>query len=136
MSIKQKFEKLSPEHQQVLIDIQKSVPLEWTNKVTKQVPIAPVSEEIMKRAIQDPDVSDEDKKTYQAIIDSGFFNKKIDEEQLDIAELINAYVEKEILKAVAQGRLPKIKRKRSFEAAYRRFNKLKEQYETKTNKEN
>lgn len=136
MSIKQKFEKLSPEHQQVLIDIQKSVPTEWTSKVTKQVPIAPVSEEIMKRAIQDPDVSDEDKKTYQAIIDSGFFNKKIDEEQLDIAQLINAYVEKEVLKAVVQGRLPKIKRKLSFEAAVKRFTKLKQQYDSKKNKEN
>lgn len=135
MSIKQKFDQLSPEHKQVLIDIQKSVPKEWTDAVVKRVDIAPISKEIMERAVKDPDVSDEDKKQYQAVLDSGFFNKKIDEEQFEVAQLIDAYIEKEMLKAVIAGKLPKMKRKRSFEASFKRFNKLKEQYESKKNKE-
>lgn len=129
--MKHKFDKLNPEHQQVLIDIQKSIPMEWTKAVTKRVPIAPVSKEIMERAVKDPDVSEEDKKQYQAVLDSGFFDKVIDEEQQDMAALIDAYVEKEILKAVAIGRLPKLKKKRSFDMAFRRFNKLKALYDNK-----
>ena len=88
----------------------------------------------MERAVKDPDVSDEDKKQYQAVLDSGFFDKEIDEEQTDVAQLIDAYVEKEILKAVAIGKLPKLKRKRSFDMAVKRFNKLKTLYDNKKEK--
>ena len=129
-----KFDELKPEHKEVLLNIQKSVPVEWTLKVTKRVPIAPVTKEIMERAVKDPDVSDEDKKQYQAVLDSGFFDKEIDEEQTDVAQLIDAYVEKEILKAVAIGKLPKLKRKRSFDMAVKRFNKLKTLYDNKKEK--
>lgn len=128
------FNEMNPKHREVLINIQKSVPVEWTMAVTKRVPIAPVAKEIMERAVKDPDVSDEDKKQYQAVLDSGFFDKEIDEEQTDVAQLIDAYVEKEILKAVAIGKLPKLKRKRSFDMAVKRFNKLKTLYDNKKEK--
>jgi len=127
--IKQSFEQLSPEHKQVLLDIQKTIPLEWLQKVTKKVDIAPVSKEIMERALLDPEVDEETKKEFKLVLDSGYFNQQIDEEQDEVTQLINAFVEKEIIKAVAVGKLPKMKKKRSFEAALKRFNTLKSQYE-------
>jgi hypothetical protein len=137
--IKEHFDKLSPEHKQVLLDIQKSVPIEWTRSVSKREKIAPVSKEIMERAILDPEVSDETKKEFQMVLDSGYFDQEIDVEVENVANLIDSYIEKEILKAVLSKKLPKMKKKRSFEASLKRFNKLLEQYEInkrKLNREN
>ena len=132
--IKEKFDKLTPEHKKILLDIQKSVPLEWVKAVTERVSIAPVSEEIMKRALVDPEVSEETKKEFRMVIDSGFFEKKVDVEVELVAELIDAYVGKEIIKQVLKGKLPKMKKRTTLEVALKRFNKLNEQYEqTKNN---
>jgi hypothetical protein len=132
--IKEKFDKLTPEHKKILLDIQKSVPLEWVKAVTERVSIAPVSEEIMKRALVDPEVSEETKSEFKRVIDSGFFEKKIDVEVELVAELIDAYVGKEIIKQVLKGKLPKMKKRTTLEVALKRFNKLLEQYEqTKNN---
>lgn len=132
--IKEKFDKLTPEHKKILLDIQKSVPLEWVKAVTERVSIAPVSEEIMKRALVDPDVDEETKSEFRKVIDSGFFEKKIDVEVKLVAELIDAYVGKEIIKQVLKGKLPKMKKRTTLEVALKRFNKLLKQYEqTKNN---
>jgi len=132
--IKEKFDKLTPEHKKILLDIQKSVPLEWVKAVTERVSIAPVSEEIMKRALVDPEVSEETKSEFKRVIDSGFFEKKIDVEVELVAELIDAYVGKEIIKQVIKGKLPKMKKRTTLEVALKRFNKLLKQYEqTKNN---
>lgn len=125
---------IKEEHKLFLKQIQDSIPKEWVEKVTKREDIAPATKEILERAILDPEVDEQFKKEARLILDSGYLNKQVDVEQQDVAELIEAYTEVEILKAVALKRLPPLKRKRSLEKAIKIFNKLKQQYETRSNK--
>jgi len=129
----QKFEQLSKEPQKILIDIQKSIPKEWTDRVVERQDIAPVSKEIMERAIQDPEVDEETKKEFQLVLDSGFFDNKVDVEQEIVSDLINAYVEKEVIKAVIAKKLPKLKKKIKFDDVYKNYQNKLEIYERKYN---
>jgi hypothetical protein len=128
-----KLEKLNPEHKKVLMDIQKSVPTEWLSRVSVKESIAPATREIMERALLDDEVPQETKDEFKLVLQSGFFELQVESQQDDVAALIDAYTEKEMLKAISQGKLPKPKKKRSFDAAYKRFIKLKEQYDEKYN---
>lgn len=124
-----KLETLNPEHKQVLLDIQKSVPTEWLSKVTKREHIAPTVIEVMQKAISDPDVSEETKAECRMVLNSALMQQQVDSEVSEVAELIDAYIEKEIIKAVILKKLPPLKKKKSFEIANKRFNKLKEKYD-------
>lgn len=124
-----KLETLNPEHKQILLNIQKSVPIEWLSKVTKREHIAPTIKEVMEKALIDPEVSEETKEECRMVLNSALMNQQVDSEVESVAELINAYVEKEIIKAVMLKKLPQFKKKKSFEAAIKRFNKLKEKYD-------
>lgn len=124
-----KFDKLLPEHKQVLLNIQQSIPKEWLDKVTKREDIAPTVKEVMEKALVDPDVSDETKAECKMVLDSALMKQQVDTEQQDITELVDAYTEKEILKAVLLKRLPPLKKRRSFEVANKRFTKLKAKYD-------
>ena len=124
-----KLETLNPEHKLVLMNIQKSVPLEWLSKVTKREHVAPTIKEVMEKALVDPDVSEETKAECRMVLGSALMNQQIDVEQLDVAELVDAYVELEMIKAVILKRLPPMKKKRSYEVALKRFNKLKAKYD-------
>lgn len=124
-----KFDKLNPEHKQILLNIQKSVPSEWLAKVTKREHIAPTVKEVMEKALIDPDVSEETKAECRMVLNSALMKQEVDTEQSDIAELIDAYIEKEIIKAVILKKLPPLKKRKNFEVANKRFNKLKEKYE-------
>lgn len=129
-----KIEQISEEQKIVLRDIQQSIPKEWLDKVTKREDIAPATKEILERAILDPDVDEQFKKEARLILDSGYLNKQVDVEQQDISELIDSYVELEIIKAVILKRLPPLKKKKNYEMALKRFNKLKQKYEARSNK--
>ena len=127
---------IAPEHREVLKKIQESIPPEWTARVTKRELIAPATKEILTRALDDSEVSEDFKSEARLILDSGMLDKEVDIEQHEISDLIDAYTEKEILKAVALGKLPKLKKRRSLEVAIKRFNKLKENYDRFTNNNN
>ena len=124
-----KLETLNPEHKQILLNIQKSVPTEWLSKVTKREHIAPTVKEVMEKAINDPDVSEETKEECRMVLNSALMQQQVDSEVSEVAELIDAYIEKEIIKAVILKKLPPLKKKKSFEVANKRFNKLKEKYD-------
>ena len=124
-----KLETLNPEHKQILLNIQKSVPSEWLSKVTKREHIAPTVKEVMEKAINDPDVSEETKEECRMVLNSALMQQQVDSEVSEVAELIDAYIEKEIIKAVILKKLPALKKKKSFEVANKRFNKLKEKYD-------
>jgi hypothetical protein len=124
-----KFETLAPEHKQVLLNIQKSIPSEWLSKVTKREHLAPTVREVMEKALVDPDVSEETKAECRMVLDSALMKLEIDNEQLDMTELIDSYVELEVIKAVMCKRLPPTKKRKSYEVALKRFNKLKEKYD-------
>lgn len=124
-----KLDTLNPEHKQILLNIQKSVPSEWLSKVTKREHIAPTVKEVMEKAIDDPDVSEETKEECRMVLNSALMQQQVDSEVSEVAELIDAYIEKEIIKAVILKKLPPLKKKKSFEVANKRFNKLKEKYD-------
>ena len=129
-----KIEQFTDEQRRVLKSIQDSIPKEWVDKVTKREDIAPATKEILERAIKDPEVDEQFKKEAKLVLESGVLNQQIDVEQQDIADLIDSYVEVEIIKAVVLKRLPPLKKKKNYEVALKRFNKLKQKYETRSNK--
>lgn len=126
-----KLPKLTEEQTKVLNDIQKSIPKEWTDNTIKVEKVAPVTKEILERALEDPDVSEKDKEEYRLVLNSGYLDMEIEKEQEDIKELIDAFVEKEILKAVAAKKLPKPKKKRDFKQAYKVYKEKLKNYEQK-----
>lgn len=128
-----KFEQLSPEHQRVLMDIQKSVPVEWTLQVTKREDLAPATKEILAKAIEDPEVSEEFKEKARNILASKILDQKIDTEDSLVADLVDAYIEKEVAKAISLKRLPKLKKAVPFDVAIKRFNEIKNEYEKRSN---
>lgn len=126
-----KLPKLTEEQTQVLNDIQKSIPKEWTDNTIKVEKVAPVTKEIIERALEDPDVPEKDKEEYRLVLNSGYLDMEIEKEQEDIKELIDAFVEKEILKAVAAKKLPKPKKRRDFKQAYKVYKEKLKNYEQK-----
>lgn len=124
---------ITEKQKQVLIDIQKSIPKEWLDKAHKKEPIAPVTKEIMERALNDPDVDEETKTEFKLVLDSGYFDKEVEVEQEVVTNLINAFIEKEMIKAVIAKKLPKPKQKVSFEEVYKKYNEAKEIYDREYN---
>ena len=131
-----KLENLTEQQKKVLKDIQNSIPSEWINKSTHRVLLAPATKEILERALLDDEVEQSFKDEAKIILDSGVLDKEIDEEVEEVTALIDAYVEKEILKAVIAKKLPPLKKKRSFEHAFRKFNQLKANYERNQKRSN
>lgn len=125
------MKKISNKQREVLTEIQQSIPKEWLDRVTIREDIAPATKEIMELAINDPDVSEEQKAEFKTILNSDFFDQKIDVEEPIVAELIDSYVAKEMYKAVLAKKLPKPKHKVNFEEVYQRYKIALQQYENK-----
>lgn len=124
-----KLEKLSVGQKKILRGIQESIPKEWTDTVTRRENIAPTTKIILEKALEDDEVDEDFKRKARLMLDSGMFNQQIDVENKLVAELIDAYVEKEIIKNVIAKKLPPLKKKISFDVAYTRYKQLKNQYE-------
>jgi len=81
--------------------------------------------------LEDPEVDEKTKKEFRLALDSGFFDKKLEKEDSLVTELIEAYIEKEILKAIIKKALPPLKKKQDFTKVYKRFNDLKTKYDNR-----
>lgn len=128
-----KYDEIKPEHKKILLDIQKSIPQEWTDRVSKREDIAPATKEILEKSLTDDEVDENFKKQAKIILDGGFLDKQIDVEVPLVAELIEAYTEKEILKAVIAKKLPPLKKKQDFTKVYKRYQDLKQKYDEQKN---
>jgi len=101
-----KLEKLSKEHLKVLARIQNSIPKEWTNNATHKEKATSVIEEVIEKALVDPEVSDEIKAKCLMIKNSGQLYKEIEVDNPKITKLIEQFIDREIAKAIKRGELP------------------------------
>jgi hypothetical protein len=120
-----KIKPIKAEYMKVLQRIQDSVPPELLAQITKRERIAQPVEEIIEKALVDPEVSDEVKTKFTMIRDSGYLDKEIEVENKEVAMKIDAYVEEEIKKAIARGELPKGKKHRNMGKKLTRIIKTK-----------
>lgn len=112
---------MKKKHLRIIEMIQENVPKELLDKLMIKVPVAPVSEEIVKRALQDPEVSEEIKEQMRTRLDSGYFDNTKTIADPEVEKQISEYYEKEIGKAVKMGLLPK--KRTSFISKIKKYGK-------------
>lgn len=101
--------------------IQENVPKELMEKLMIKVPIAPISKEIIDRALLDPEVDEETKEKLRIRIDSGYFEETKTTTDPEIEKQISEYYDKEIEKAIKMGLLPK--KGKSFISKIKKYGK-------------
>lgn len=94
-------------HIKVMQAIYASVPKEYTENLMVEVDMYKETKEILRKAIGDPGVPEEQKKRYKNLLLSGHLDVVETVENEDIQNKIQAYIEGEIVKAVKEKRLPK-----------------------------
>lgn len=121
-----KIKPIKKEYMQVLERIQRSIPQELLNRVTKKEQVAPKQARMIRAMasggesddIDMSKVSPKDREYAQTLIDSGFvrdnLEKEVEVEDKMVAREIDAYVEAEVLKATERGELPKGKKFRNL----------------------
>jgi len=114
--------KLTRPQLSVIARIQNSMPKEWLNNITHKEKATPVVDEIIDKALADPDVSQETKDNFKLLKDSGYLNREKDVENTKYTKLIDDYVDRELKKAIARGELPK---KAKITKNIKRLTKLK-----------
>lgn len=116
---------IKKEYMAVLDRIQKSIPKEWLDNVTRKEMIAPKFAQMvrdMASGKDNPDIdqskiTERDVEKAKAIIDSGQIKeleKMVDVENKEITKQIDEYLDNEIQKATARGELPKGKKFRNL----------------------
>lgn len=90
----------------VLKEIQLSVPEALRKAVVVRSPATPVMKMIVDKALEDPEFPEEKKQQLRELKDAGYFEKEHLGENPKIANQIENYVNREIKKAVKEGRLP------------------------------
>jgi hypothetical protein len=120
-----KIKPIKAEYIKVLQRIQDSIPTELLAQVTKRERIAQPVEEIIERALIDPEVSQETKERFQMVKDSGYLDREIDVENREVTRKIDQFIESEIEKAVKRGELPKGKKFRNLDKKVKRIIKTK-----------
>lgn len=102
---------LTEKQRAVLTRIQNSIPEELLKKVTYKERPADVIYEIIDKAMEDPEVSQEVKDKFYLIKLSGILEREIEVEDKDVTSEIDKFVDSEIEKAIKRGELPKPKKK-------------------------
>lgn len=102
----------------VLREINSRIPKEWQEGVVKAQEITPTMSFIIDKALEDANISDEKKKELQSLKDAGYFSKKKYQDDPVIAGKINNFVNREIKKAVKEGRLPTKRKLKELQAIW------------------
>jgi hypothetical protein len=106
-----KLEKLKPEHIKELQRIQNSIPKSLAEGVMKETQPGKEMLDTLKQALNDPELTPEQRRKTKLIIESGYLEKKVMSEDPEVIAEIDTYIEKEIEKSVRLGRLPDKKKK-------------------------
>lgn len=110
---------------EVLTRIQKSIPKEWLDNVTKKEQLAPKNAKMIRdiaNGVENPDfdsskITDKEREFARAVIDSGQINdmeKFVDVENKEYTAKIDKFIDDEIEKATKRGELPKGKKFRNI----------------------
>ena len=91
--------------------IQKSIPKNLTDNVMKETQPGKEVLETLKKALNDPELTAEQRRKTELIIESGYLEKTVMSEDPAVIAEIDTYIEKEIEKSVRLGRLPDKKKK-------------------------
>ncbi len=97
---------MKKKHLQEIERINKSIPQHLLDALIEKKPAFPTIKEIATRAIDDPNVSEEDKRKFRTMLASGYLDKTIEIANASIEQQIDAYLEEEFAKARKLGRLP------------------------------
>jgi hypothetical protein len=106
-----KLDKLKPEHIKELQRIQNSIPKSLTEGVMKETQPGKEMLDTLKKALNDPELTSEQRRKTKLILESGYLEKKVMSEDPEVIAEIDTYIEKEIEKSVRLGRLPDKKKK-------------------------
>ena len=90
----------------VLKEISNKVPSDLVKAVATEEKSTPAVEMIVDKAIEDPNFPEEKKKQLQAMKNLGFFSKMTVRTNPKIEKKLDEYFNREINKAIKEGRLP------------------------------
>lgn len=88
------------------MDIQSRIPKTLLKNAVKEKKLTPTIEFVMDKALESPTISEEKKAKIRNLKASGEFTKMKYEDNYKVQELINNFVNREINKAIEDGRLP------------------------------
>jgi len=86
--------------------IQASIPKPLLQFVVTETAITPTMKDVVDKALEDPDFPAEKKEELRILKANGYFDRKKVRQNDNIAKQIDNYVNREIKKAVKDGRLP------------------------------
>ena len=105
-----KLKKLKPEHLDELKRIQSTVPKELLDKLIVKVQPAKEMIEVLKKAMTDETLTEEQRRKARLIVESGKLEVEKEEEDEEIVRQIDEYIQKEIYKSINRGTLPRGKK--------------------------
>jgi NH3-dependent NAD+ synthetase len=98
---------MKKKHLQVIERIQNSIPKELKDSLMKEERYAPVTLEIIDKALADKRGTPEFLEKLQALKDSGELDRTMQVVDVEVEKKIDAYMESELKKAIKRGELPK-----------------------------
>lgn len=90
----------------VLSEIQSRIPRNLIKNAVSEVKLTPTVEFVMDKALEDPKISEEKKAKIRTLKENGEFSKMTYRNNERVQKQINNFVEREIKKAIKDGRLP------------------------------
>jgi len=122
-----------------LRSITNSIPKKLIDNLMVEQEVAPTVLEVARRAVLDPEVDPALKKRLQNLLEAGYLSEKEVAPDHEVEKKIDAWVEKQIKKAVKEGRLPAPKDNEDLKAFKKKAKKWKnkntETSSSKTSKE-
>lgn len=112
-------------HIKVMQEIYTSVPKEYIDNLMIKVDRFENTKNIMRQALEDPEVSDDQKNRYKNLLLSGHLDVVDEVENPEINAKIQEYIEGRIIEEVEAGRLPKTTFKKLMKKG-RKYDKRKQ----------
>lgn len=109
----------------VLRDIQSRIPKNLLKNAVRQTKLTPTIDFVMQKALESPTVSEEKKDKIRTVISTGEFTKMKYVDNPKIQGMINNFVNREINKAIKDGRLPPREEIKDIDFIKEMFNKMK-----------
>lgn len=109
----------------VLKDIQSRIPKNLLKNAVKEKKLTPTIDFVMKKALEMPNISDEKKEKIRTVMASGDFSKMKYVDDPKIQKMINNFVDREINKAIKDGRLPPRTEIKDIDFIKDMFNRMK-----------
>lgn len=102
-----------------LQSIQSSVPKQLKDAVIEKTAITPTMDMIVDKALEDDSISQEKKDELSKLKEAGYFSKEKFTENHQVRVQIDNYVNREIKKAIKEGRLPNKKQLKELQKIWK-----------------